>query len=87
MDLHLAGLRALVTGSSRGLGYETARTLASEGAQVVINARDPGRLSAAASQIRAETGGWVEALPGDLADPLVPELVPCGEILGGLDLL
>ncbi len=89
MDLHLAGLRALVTGSSRGLGYETARTLASEGAQVVINARDPQRLTSAASQIHSETGGRVEALPGDLTDPLVPGMLVAGavEILGGLDLL
>lgn len=89
MDLQLAGLRALVTGASRGLGYETALGLAREGVQVAINARDPQRLADAASQIRSQSSGKVEALPGDLTEARIPgELVGNAvEMLGGLDLL
>src|SRR5438552_2946468 len=45
----LAGRRALVTGSSKGIGLVVARALASAGAHVVINARDPQRLEEAAA--------------------------------------
>ena len=41
MDLHLAGKRALVTGASRGIGREVARTLSSEGWEVIAAVRDP----------------------------------------------
>ena len=41
MDLKLQNRRALITGSSRGLGYATARALAMEGAMVAINSRQP----------------------------------------------
>lgn len=89
MDLKLAGLRALVTGASRGLGYETALGLAREGAHVLINARTPERLSQAASQIRVHAVGRVEAFPGDLTKAQVAiDLVnKAVEFFGGLDLL
>lgn len=89
MDLGLKGLRALVAGSSRGLGYAVAHTLASEGCQVAINSRDETRISAAASQLAADTGSRVIGLAGDVADPLVPiRLVEqAAAAFGGLDLL
>jgi hypothetical protein len=40
----LAGRRALVTGSVRGLGLEMARGLAGAGAEVIVNGRDPAAL-------------------------------------------
>ena len=43
MDLQLAGKRALVTGSTQGTGAAIARTLAAEGAHVVIHGRDAER--------------------------------------------
>jgi NAD(P)-dependent dehydrogenase (short-subunit alcohol dehydrogenase family) len=46
MDLELAKRSALVTGSSAGLGAEIARTLAREGARVVVHGRDAGRVHA-----------------------------------------
>jgi len=50
----LDGRVALVTGASRGLGLAMARALVQHGARVVINARDPVTLAAAASEIGAE---------------------------------
>jgi len=66
MDLGIAGRRALVCASSRGLGYACARALAAEGVEVVLNGRDPARLDAAAEAIRRETGARVVAVAADL---------------------
>jgi gluconate 5-dehydrogenase len=49
----LEGRTALITGSSRGLGRAMADGLAAAGAAIVLNGSDPGRLSAAAAQMRA----------------------------------
>jgi gluconate 5-dehydrogenase len=49
----LAGRTALVTGSSRGLGRAMAEGLAAAGASVVLNGSDPGRLKAAADEMRS----------------------------------
>jgi 3-oxoacyl-[acyl-carrier protein] reductase len=89
MDLQLKDKRALVTGSSRGLGYATALALAKEGCRVAINGRDEAKVSAAAQAIAAETGAQVIALPGDVSDPEVPARL-IGETVrafGGLDIL
>ncbi len=89
MDLQLKNKRALVTGSSRGLGYAIAHLLASEGCRVALNSRDPQSVQAAASRIASETGVQVLAFPADLGQPeaagvLVEQAV---RTLGGLDLL
>ncbi len=47
----LTGRRALITGSSQGIGFALAQGLAAAGAAVVLNGRDPGRLAAAAAQV------------------------------------
>ncbi len=47
----LTGRRALITGSSQGIGFALARGLAEAGALVVLNGRDPARLAAAGAQI------------------------------------
>jgi 3-oxoacyl-[acyl-carrier protein] reductase len=52
MDLGIAGRTALVCASSRGLGYACASALAGEGVDVIINGRDPGRLTGAAESLR-----------------------------------
>lgn len=84
MDLGLAGRRALVLGSSSGLGLATARALVAEGAAVAVASRDSVRAEAA----RAEIGAAV-AVSGDLVVPgegarLVAEAAAA---LGGLDIV
>jgi gluconate 5-dehydrogenase len=63
----LAGRRALVTGSTQGIGAALARGFAGAGATVVLNGRDPGRLAAAAAALAAE-GAAVETLAFDVTD-------------------
>jgi len=53
MDLNLSGKSALVTASSGGIGLETARVLAAEGARVVINGRTEASVKKAIADIRA----------------------------------
>jgi NAD(P)-dependent dehydrogenase (short-subunit alcohol dehydrogenase family) len=74
---------AILTGASKGLGRVLARSLAERGWSLVIDARDPAALAAAA----AELPGAV-ALPGDVSDPRHrAELIAAAERLGGVDLL
>lgn len=64
MDLfNLTGRRALITGSSQGIGLALAQGLARAGAQVVLNGRDGARLAAAAATIPGAA-----ALPFDVTD-------------------
>jgi 3-oxoacyl-[acyl-carrier protein] reductase len=89
MDLYLKNKRALVTGSSRGLGYATARGLAQEGAQVTLNGRDPQTLQASAASLTKETGAVVHAISGDLRDTDFPAklIEQSAGKMGGLDIL
>jgi 3-oxoacyl-[acyl-carrier protein] reductase len=64
MDLGISGRKAIVCGASQGLGRAVATALAADGVQVLIAARDPERLEAAAKAIGEETGAaptWVSA--------------------------
>ena len=63
----LTGRRALITGSSQGIGFALARGLAQAGAQIVLNGRDEGKLGSAAKALRAE-GATVETLAFDATD-------------------
>ena len=89
MDLQLKDKRALVTGSSRGLGYATALALAKEGCRVAINGRDEAKVAAAAKTISDESRSQVIGLAGDVSDPDVPgRLVSeTAHIFGELDVL
>ena len=64
----LSGRRALVTGSSRGIGLALARALGHAGAELILNGRDVGALVAAAGILRDE-GLTVHDLPFDVCDP------------------
>jgi 3-oxoacyl-[acyl-carrier protein] reductase len=84
VDLGLAGARALVFGSSSGLGRAVAATLAAEGAEVAVVSRDRQRADEAKTGVGAKV-----ALVGDLSEPgagatLVNEAVAA---LGGLDVV
>src|ERR1700694_1327673 len=65
----LSGKRVLVTGVSAGLGVETARALAAQGAQVVGTARDLAKAERATAEIRtqAANGAGLELVELDLA--------------------
>ncbi|MGC4761124.1 SDR family oxidoreductase [Micromonospora trifolii] len=75
MDLGLTDRVYVLTGASRGLGYATAQSLVADGARVVLSARDPGAVAAAAQQL----GGPEHAvgLTADLTDPETP-----GQLVG-----
>src|SRR5712692_3921757 len=67
MDLGIAGRKAIVCASSRGLGHGCALALAQAGCEVVVNGRDKARLEAAAAEIGAATGAKVTAVVADVA--------------------
>jgi 3-oxoacyl-[acyl-carrier protein] reductase len=88
MDLKLQGKRALVTGSSSGIGEAIAKTLASEGLSVVVHGRKQAEAERAAQAIRA-SGGKAVVVLGDLATDAGAARV-AGEALaafGGIDVL
>ena len=67
MDLQLRGRTALVTGSTAGIGFATARLLAAEGATVYLNGRSQDRVDSAAQAIRDAVGGEVRGIAADLS--------------------
>jgi NAD(P)-dependent dehydrogenase (short-subunit alcohol dehydrogenase family) len=68
MDLDLMGKSALVTGSTAGIGYAIAASLAREGAQVILNGRSPDSVERAVAQAKTQTEGTVTGFAGDLSD-------------------
>ena len=85
MDLALKGKRALVSGSTAGIGFAIATTLAQEGAHVIVNGRSQPAVDEAVAKIKAATGGTVQGFAGDLgsasAADEVARLHPGVEIL------
>jgi 3-oxoacyl-[acyl-carrier protein] reductase len=87
MDLKLLGKRALVTGSSAGLGEATATLLAEEGVEVVVHGRNEGRANAVAEAIRAK-GSRADVAIGDLATDSGADAVATAATAGGaIDIL
>ena len=84
MDLQLEDKVCVVTGSSAGIGLETARLLAAAGARVVVNGRNPDSVEAAAQEIGAALG-----VAADMADPQAPAnlIETAGRELGHVDCL
>ncbi len=66
MDLGIKGRRAIVCASSKGLGFACALQLAHEGVEIVMIARGPEALEAAAQRIRDETGSHVTTVACDI---------------------
>jgi NAD(P)-dependent dehydrogenase (short-subunit alcohol dehydrogenase family) len=73
MDLQLKGKLALVSGSTAGIGYAIAETLAREGARVVVNGRTQKGVDQAVSSIKHDTKGDVAGFAGDLGTAAVAE--------------
>ena len=88
MDLQLSGTRALVTGSSSGIGRGIALTLAQEGVEVVVHGRDAERTAETVKMI-VDAGGKAHAALGDLAtDAGAAAVIRAVEhAVGGIDIL
>jgi 3-oxoacyl-[acyl-carrier protein] reductase len=92
MDLGLASKCCAVTGASRGIGRETARMLAAEGASVLLIARGAQALAEAVEECRsagADAGAEIEPLALDVAEADAGERIvaACEERFGRLDVL
>jgi NAD(P)-dependent dehydrogenase (short-subunit alcohol dehydrogenase family) len=88
MDMKLEGKRALVTGSSSGIGAEIARLLAREGAQVTVHGRNEQRARDVSEEI-TRAGGRAAAVVGDLSVDADAATVVGRAIdqMGGLDIV
>lgn len=75
MDLKLEGKLALVSGSTAGIGYAIARTLAHEGARVIVNGRTQAAVDEAVERMRSDTGGTILGYAGDLSRAAAAEEV------------
>jgi len=80
MDFEIDGKRALVTGSTAGIGYATARALARERAHVTLNGRTDARVGQAVDRLKTEqSGAAVEGIAADLSG-----LDGCRKMIGAL---
>jgi 3-oxoacyl-[acyl-carrier protein] reductase len=88
MDLQLNGKRALVTGSSSGIGEAIAKLLAAEGAAVVVQGRREAEVNRVTEEIVA-AGGKAAVATGDLADDAAADQVARVSLaaFGGIDIL
>ena len=76
--IDLSGKQVVVTGASSGLGVETARSLAGAGADVLLVARDPGKLDTALATLRS-------AVPDASFDTVLLDLADLASIRSGAD--
>jgi 3-oxoacyl-[acyl-carrier protein] reductase len=88
MDLKLLGKRALVTGSTSGIGAEIARMMAMEGVKVVVHGRDRERAQGVIAEIEGKGGRSATAL-GDLmtTDGVAAVIAATKRAFGGIDIL
>lgn len=87
--MSLAGNRALVTGSTKGIGLAIAEALLSEGIQTVISSRNEKEIRDVVTSLNASGSGRVIGKACDVRDPLqVQQLIQfCVKELGGIDIL
>jgi 3-oxoacyl-[acyl-carrier protein] reductase len=89
MDLGIRGKTAVVCGAGKGIGRAAALALAREGVRLAICSRDAARLEATATDLRAQTGTEVLAVPTNLSDvAAIHRLVEeAATRYGGIDIL
>src|SRR6202158_4192292 len=89
MDLGIKGRRAIVTGGSSGIGFETARQFLEEGALVLITGRHKKKLNQARDDLAKRTGGEVHAVVADMTKQAdIAKMVETAkQKLGGVDIL
>ena len=74
MDLHLSDRLAFVSGSTKGIGFAIAQSLAREGARVIVNGRSEKSVAAALQEIRgALPAARLEGFAGDLSSAAAAE--------------
>src|SRR4051795_8105532 len=86
MDLGLTGKRAIVTGSTKGIGRAIAETLLDEGASVAICARDADGVAAAVDALRIRGTAWGKPVDASDIESLRGFIAGAIEQLGGLDI-
>ena len=88
MDLQLKGKRAIVTGGTRGIGRAIAETLADEGCNVAICARDTNQILKAVNALKSKNvSAFGETVDITDADALRKWIEKAGNEFGGLDVL
>src|SRR6201993_3446275 len=73
MDTKLTGRLALVSGSTAGIGFAIAATLAGEGARVIVNGRSQAAVDSAVAKIKPASSGQVLGFAGDLSSAAAAE--------------
>ncbi|HKP75313.1 MAG TPA: SDR family oxidoreductase [Longimicrobiaceae bacterium] len=89
MALDLSGRTAIVTGSSKGIGYSIAEALARANANVVVSARKAAEVTEAARRLESLGSGKVLGIPCDVGklDDVKRLVSQTAETLGGIDIL
>ena len=88
MDLQLKGKTAVILGGTRGIGRAIAETLAAEGANVAVCARNADQVAETVAALKATgvkaTGASVDIMDGDAFKAWIAS---AGDELGGIDML
>ncbi|MDB5826133.1 MAG: fabG 15 [Variovorax sp.] len=92
MDLGLEGLNALVTGGTKGIGRAIAKTLAAEGVNVALCARNADEVAATAAELSAGGASGFGKVTGSVVDvgdgaALARWVADAGAALGGIDIV
>lgn len=86
MDLGLSGKKAIVTGSTKGIGRAVVETLLAEGASVAICARDADGVAGAVTELSSLGSVWGQAVDAADSASLQAFIAAATEQLGGLDI-